>query len=420
MKTFFIAFSLISGLSYAQIRIASTTVGSGNDMTIDVTINDFTGTTSFEVSGPSSKWFAAAFNTTNMNGYAIVHNNNGGDPDEYTMNGNGAPTLQVTQNLDNITSSTSGTVKTFEYTRDNNTGNTDDYTFTTTTPSLNIAYAIGSGVNLAYHGPNRGSAVLTFTNPCAASVSDVLPNLSVCPGETVEVFGNQVSAGTYMDTTWSSIGCDSIIHTQTVVASPYEETTIDTTLCMGDSYDFMGTEITTGGEYRDTSGCDITILNISFPNIEAEAIFNAGSLQTSLPFHVTQWFDCDGDSIITSETSSSFTPALPGNYAVISSTNWSGGTDGCADTSDCVLVTAEDLGLNPLLMNDVTVTVNNKQVTINHTFTSDVYISVLNIIGQEIIAPTQNTSLNLSQQPNAVYIIKVRTEDKTGLFKISL
>lgn len=420
MKTFIFAFSLISSISYAQIRTASTTVGASNEMTIDVTINDFTGVTSFEVSGPSSKWFAAAFNTTNMNGYAQVLNNNGGNPVEYTMNGNGAPTLQSNQDLDNITSSTSGTTKTFNYTRENNTGNSDDYTFTTATTTLNIAYAIGSGPNLAYHGPNRGSSSLSFTNPCDPSVLNTLPVLSVCPGETVEVFGNQVSVGTYMDTVWSSIGCDSVINTQVVEMSPYNETTIDTNLCMESSYNFMGTEITTGGEYRDTAACEITILTISFQNFEAEANFNNGMLQSELPFHVTQWFSCDGDTVITGETSSGFTPTVPGNYAVISSTNWGGGAAECADTSDCVLVTAEDLNITTIQPEDVTILVNNKQVTVAHQFKSEVYISVINTLGQEVIQPTQNLTLNLDQQPKAVYFLKVKTGNKTSLFKFSL
>lgn len=421
MKTFIFAFSLISSLSYAQIRTASTTVGSSNDMTLDVTINDFTGTTSFEVSGPSSKWFAAAFNTTNMNGYAMVLNNNGGNPVEYTMNGNGAPTLQTNQNLQNITSSTSGAVKTFNFTRANNTGNSDDYTFTTATTTLNIAYAIGSGVNLAYHGPNRGSSTLTFTNPCAPSVTNTLAELDVCPGETIEVFGNQVSVGTHTDTTWSVIGCDSIITTQVVNATPFEETTIDTNLCNQSSFDFMGTTITTGGEYRDTSGCDLTILNISFQMIEASASFTNGSIQTALPFHTTAWYSCDGDTVITGETGSAYTPTVAGNYAVISSTDFGGASPYCADTSDCILVTAADLlGLNQLTDHDINISVKNKQVSIHHQLNTEVSISVINTLGQIVVEPSNTTKIDLTQQPKAIYFIKVDTEEQSGLFKIAL
>ncbi len=421
MKTFIFAFSLISSLSYAQIRTASTTVGSGNDMTIDVTINDFTGTTSFDVSGPSSKWFAAAFNTTNMNGYSIVLNNNGGNPVEYTMNGNGAPTLQTNQNLQSITSSTTGTVKTFNFSRVNNTGNSNDYTFTTATTSLNIAYAIGSGVNLAYHGPNRGSATLTFTNPCAAAISNTLSTLDICPGETIEVFGSQVSVGTYSDTIWSSIGCDSVITTQIVNALPLIESTIDTNLCNQSTFDFMGTELTTGGEYRDTTGCNLTILNVNFQTVDAQAYFNSGSLQTALPFHVTQWYNCDGDSVITGESGSSFLPSQAGNYAVISSTNWVGESPQCVDTSDCILVTEADLlSLNHLTEKDVTVSVHNKLVSINHKLKADVYVSVINALGQRIIKPSNTTQIDLTQYPKALYFIKVETEDRSGLFKIAL
>lgn len=417
MKTFIFAFSLISSLSYAQIRTASTTVGSGSTMTIDVTINDFTGTTQFEVSGPSSKWFAAAFNTTNMNGYAIVHNNNGGNPLEYVMSGTSAPTLQTNQDLGSISSSTSGTTKTFNYSRDNNTGNTNDYTFTTATTSLSIAYAIGSGPNLTYHGPNRGSSTLTFTNPCDPTVANTLPVLSVCAGETVEVFGNQVSVGTYSDTVWSSIGCDSVVNTQVVDLMPYNEITIDTMLCQESIFDFMGTEITTGGEYKDTTDCDITTLNINFQNFEANASFSAGGFMTDLPFHTTYWFSCDGDTVITGETGTNFIPQEPGSYAVISSIDINGI---CTDTSDCVTVTAEDLKVNEIHPQDINLVINNKVVSFTHNFQSKVFISALNTLGQEIVQPTQSTTISLKEFPNSIYFIKIESEGKTGLFKISL
>lgn len=419
MKTFIFAFSLISSLSYAQIRTASATVGSGNDMTLDVTINDFTGITTFEVSGPSTKWFASAFNTTNMNGYAIVHNNNGGNPVEYTMNGNGAPTLQSTQNLENISSSTSGVVKTFNFTRVNDTGNSDDYTFSTTVSTLNIAYAIGSGPNLAYHGPNRGSSVLTFTNPCTATVNNTLPSLEVCAGETVEVFGNQVSTGTYTDTLWSVIGCDSVINTQVVNMAPFNEITIDTNLCKQPSFNFMGTEITTGGEYRDTSVCDITILNITFQNLEANCNFDNGTLNSQLVFHPTQWYSCDGDSIITGEAGISYTPDVPGDYAVINSFDI-GSTQLCIDTSECVTVTALDLNVNQIQPDDIEITIQGKSVIINHNFKSDIQISVLNALGQEVFRSINNTVIDLSNQPNALYLVKIVSGNKTGLFKITI
>lgn len=418
MKTFIFAFSLLSSISYAQIRTASTTVGASNEMTIDVTINDFTGTTQFEISGPNTKWFASAFNATNMNGYAIVHNNNGGNPEEYTMNGNGAPTIHTSQDLTGITSSTVGTTKTFNFSRENNTGNSNDYTFSTSTTTLNIAYAIGSGPNLAYHGPNRGSSSLTFTNPCATSVLNTLPALSVCDGETVDVFGNQESVGTYADTIWSSIGCDSVINTQVVELQPYTEISIDTNLCKQPTFDFMGTEITTGGEYKDTTNCEITTLNISFQNLEANASFSNGVFMTDLPFHMTQWYSCDGDTAITNEMNTTFIPTEPGSYAVISDLSFNGT---CNDTSDCVMVTAADLSIsNEISDKDFIISVNNKLVSIHHKLTSKVNISVINSLGQEVIKPSQSTLIDMTLQPKTIYFIKVETEGRIGLFKIAL
>lgn len=406
---------LTSLTSIAQIRTASTTVGSSNDVDIEVTINDFTGVTSFEVSGPSSLWFATAYNTTNMNGYAIVHNNSGGNPVEYTMNGNGAPTLQTNQNLQNITSSTSGAVKTFNYTRLNNTGNTNDYTFSTTTTSLNIAYAIGSGASLAYHGPNRGSATLTFTNPCASSVYDTLTEISVCESELIDVFGDMVGAGTYNDTIWSSIGCDSIIQVQVVNQDLLTITNeIDTLICNTDPYSVgsIHEEFLFPGSYlfHDTIGCAIDKHNVQVVNYETNVFLHpdGSTLEAYLNSILgadAYWYMCDQDSIIpNSGVVTTLTVTMPGEYAFINS------GVGCSDTSGCVTVTAEDLGIISIDQS-YEFYVKDKMVTIINPMNLEYSGAVYNSLGQVIVTLKNQHIIDLRTLPDGVYVMRLNNKE---------
>lgn len=372
MKTLFFAFSLLSVASIAQIRTASTTVGSGNEMDIEVTINDFTGVTTFEVSGPNSKWFAAAFNTINMVGYANVYNNNGGNPEEYNMVGNGAPVIHTSQDLTGITSSTTAGVKTFTYTRNNTTADALDYTFTTATTTLNIAYAIGSGPNLTYHGPNRGSATLTFTNPCPPATETNLGGEQLCNGDMVEVFGEMVGPGVYKDTLWSVLGCDSVIRTKSV------------------SYFETGASLSTNG-----------------------------MLITDLPFHPTQWYSCDGDTLITGETGSAFTPTVPGDYAVITSKDFTTPSS-CYDTSACITVSADELNVLELNGSLISYEIKNKQLKISLDETIAFYITIINTRGQGLDVFQNLNQIDLSHLDPSIYIVSIRQNGKQISFKIAL
>lgn len=371
MKTLFIGLFLSSVVSYGQIRTATTTVGAANEMDITVTVNDFTGETTFDISGPNSKWFAAGFNTTNMNGYAIVLNNNGGNPNEYTMAGNGAPTIHSSQDLNTIVSSTSGTTKTFTFKRDNSTGNSDDYTFSTALTSLDIAYAIGSGPNLAYHSTNRGSGSLSFTDPCGTAVENNLGSDELCKGEMTEIFGNMVGPGTYHDTIWSVLGCDSIINTK---HAHYFET---------------GVSLEPGG-----------------------------ILQTDLPFHNNIWYSCDGDSIITGEGDITYKPDVPGNYAVISSMDISDPSV-CRDTSDCITVTSQDLSLNNFEGEALNYFISNGTLVFQNQFSSEVQIDIFDISGKQIQKENIYNTINL-EGLKGIFLVKLTSKKDEAQFKISL
>ena len=108
-----------------------------------------------------------------------------------------------------------------------------------------------------------------ITNQTVSVSITVHPNVesdisvSICPDDTYNFFGNEVSQeGTYDHTIASHFGCDSTIHLH---LSHYEtyETPITRHYCQGDSYTFYGEELNSAGIYYHTlesaHGCDSII-----------------------------------------------------------------------------------------------------------------------------------------------------------------
>jgi len=90
--------------------------------------------------------------------------------------------------------------------------------------------------------------------------SEVVIDVSICEGESYMAGGaEQTESGTYYDTLINAAGCDSIVTTNLTV-NPVSGSTVDTTICEGESYMAGGAEQTESGTYYDTlvnaSGCD--------------------------------------------------------------------------------------------------------------------------------------------------------------------
>jgi hypothetical protein len=88
--------------------------------------------------------------------------------------------------------------------------------------------------------------------------------VSICDGDTLVVGNNAyTSAGVYTDTLIGPSGCQSIIQT-TLDVLPVSQLNLNIEMCEGDSYNFAGQSLTTGGVYIDTltaaNGCDSLIV----------------------------------------------------------------------------------------------------------------------------------------------------------------
>ncbi len=413
---------LLPFITIAQIKTSTINVGNNNEMDITVTVNDNTGKVYFEIAGPSTKWFGAAFNTTDMSGaaYTIVSNNSAGNPVEYNMNGNQAPTLQTSQDLSNISSSTSSTTKTFVFERSTNTSNTDDYTFTTTTTSLDIAWAVGSGSSLAYHSTNKGTTSMSFTDPCTtAVVMDTLSNVNICMGDSALIFGQyQFTEGWYTDTLLNEIGCDSAIHsTQAFMDSTTQSSSDTVSFCEGGSITIFGNQVTEPGTYTDTLqnsyGCDsIASTTVTISDLETNINLVGFTLVATVnnPVSMYYWIDCSNGLIVDSTYTNTFVAANNGEYAVTTDA-WN-----CIDTSDCI--TVNTIGLTEIdkaLAIIISQKKNQIQLDLMDDYTN-IKVILTNIHGQHIYSHNYSHAKSISiatgDLTDGIYFINILADNK--------
>lgn len=106
-------------------------------------------------------------------------------------------------------------------------------------------------------------------NLAVVSTANVSLNQSICLGNTYDFNGTNISAtGIYYDTLVSIAGCDSIIYQLTLNVAPLIEANISATICAGQTYPFAGQMLSQAGTYHDitstSGGCDsATHLNLN-------------------------------------------------------------------------------------------------------------------------------------------------------------
>jgi hypothetical protein len=114
--------------------------------------------------GPSNKWLGLGFGMTSMfsTGDGVIAS--GASTTTLTdrnFTGSGStPNSDATQNWTTTSNDVVGTVRTIIATRALSTGDTSgsDFTFTNSTASINLIWALGNDLNLGYHG-SRGNGV---------------------------------------------------------------------------------------------------------------------------------------------------------------------------------------------------------------------------------------------------------------------
>ena len=197
-KTLLILFLITSSSLFAQSFSSGTqTLTSG--LTANINIDNDTGTTTLTLAGPSNKWFGIGFGNSNMNGTDILMTN-GIDTflrDAYSTSTSGTPKADSSTNESGdwtlVSNTVSSSTRTIVATRANNTGDSNDYTFSASAGSLTVIYAVGSSTTYAYHGGNRGASALSVT--LGVSENNLL-NFEMYPNPVSDLLNIQLPTGT--------------------------------------------------------------------------------------------------------------------------------------------------------------------------------------------------------------------------------
>ncbi len=301
MKNIYVQIALLmTVICHAQIFTGSTSLGSS--MTLDITLNTTTDSLEMEFSGPSSGYFSVGFGSTGMNGTYIVLVNSNGTMAERKLgqyNGGSVLTSSIT-----YSAVTAGTTRTAYIERSRIGASVNHYTFPVSGGSIPLIWAKG-GTTFGNHGnANRGIGTINLVNQCNIPTTTLTP-LSVCFGDSVQIFGEWISQpGTYSDTLVTAIGCDSVLEQEVQVNAIVNNTVAAAGLCVGDSIFYLDAWRTDTGAvvYNGTTalGCDSIITGrvAYLPTVDTGSIWVAPYLDVS--FYVGldtaatyYWFNCN-------------------------------------------------------------------------------------------------------------------------------
>jgi len=427
-KFTFLTVLLISffGLN-AQINQATFSVGAGADqIDLTVTVNSNTNMVDFEMIGPATKWFGIGFDASSMSSgsYGILSNVNGGNPQEYFIQGQNAPSLQSSQDLTNISSSTSNGRTKYNFSRALTTSDAQDYVFPISSASINIIWAYGNSTTLAYHS-TRGFGSLSFSNPCNIPLT-ALSDINICSGDSAMIFGNYYSqSGIFYDTLQTSIGCDSILSQELIVGNIVVTNLPDTNICFGDTIEVFGQNIFQSGTYTDTlnsatSACDSVVslkVNVG-QQIDTSVVNSGNQLSANQLADSFQWYDCSTNQAISSATAQTFTPTQSGLYKVEIF------IDNCSEISSCYQILID--GLNEVTESNFRITPNPASdfIILNNINQNTEYeIEVYNMQSKLVLSKKINSNsnnINIEKLNSGVYIIVLKNLNQGEIFNSKL
>ena len=244
----------------AQIYQGTTNLG-GAASTLDITMDTRVDSVYMEFSGPSSGYYAVGFGGFSMtNRYAVIVNSNGTVNERKLGNHNAGISLT---NSVSYSATVSGTTRTALIDRARVGASSDHFTFPANGGSINLIWARGGTTFSNHGGANRGVTSINLVDQCNFPTT-VLPTKSICPGDSVQVFGSWVKQpGTFTDSLITSIGCDSLIQ-QTVQYTPPVVNTLPTlTACLGDTLTVFGQQVSGTTTLYDSlttnGGCDSVV-----------------------------------------------------------------------------------------------------------------------------------------------------------------
>lgn len=304
MKNLYLSLILLLGMTL-QAQIYKGSVQLGTSMSLDISLNTNADSVSIEFSGPSSGYYAVGFGATSMtNAYTIVVNANGTVVERKLGNHQGGNTLSSSISYNAVTASGTRTAY-IDRARAGASGN--HYTFSLNGGSINLIWAKG-GTSFGNHGnSNRGIASINLVDQCNLPIT-TLATQNICPGDSVQVFGQWVSqSGIYYDSLSTPIGCDSIVQQSVQYTAPVLNTLPSLSVCQGDSVQIFGTWVSAATTLYDSlstpAGCDSVVaqevlVNATVSNTIADAALCSGDSV----FYLDAWRTDTGSVVYTGVT----------------------------------------------------------------------------------------------------------------------
>ena len=304
MKNLVLSLSLLIGVPL-QAQIYQGSAQLGTSMSLDISLNTNADSVSIEFSGPSSGYYAVGFGATSMtNAYTIVVNANGTVVERKLGNHQGGNTLSSSISYNAVTASGTRTAY-IDRARAGASGN--HYTFSLNGGSINLIWAKG-GTSFGNHGnSNRGIASINLVDQCNLPIT-TLATQNICPGDSVQVFGQWVSqSGIYYDSLSTPIGCDSIVQQSVQYTAPVLNTLPSLSVCQGDSVQIFGTWVSAATTLYDSlstpAGCDSVVaqevlVNATVSNTIADAALCSGDSV----FYLDAWRTDTGSVVYTGVT----------------------------------------------------------------------------------------------------------------------
>jgi len=160
------------------------------------------------------------------------------------------------------------------------------------------------------------------------------------------------------------------------------------------------------------------VFTVTYNEVEDIEVANTDGTLTVSNTGSYQWINCADNSIVAGETSSSFTPATSGDYAVILKQG------SCSDTSDCYSVTVSGIRNNELSM-DYNIYPNpaHEYVTIDmaieHTnVTISVFDMTGNLISIEKLDRFTKTDLDINALKPGLYMIHIHSDQVNSVTRM--
>lgn len=271
----------------------------------------------------------------------------------------------------------------------------------TATGTGTISWNNGVTNGVAFNPSATTTYTVTLTSGACSNTDQVLvtvnslPTVSagadqtVCAGESVTLVGSGVT-----NLTWNNGVFDGTDFTPTAT----------------------GTYTVTGTDANGCSNTDQVTVTVN-PVPTATATISTGTTLVAGPAGQSyQWINCATSQPISGATSANYVATANGNYSVIV-TN----TNGCSSTSSCVTVNSAGINENKE-ESTVSVYPNPTKGKINLNIpTEQANVSVYNALGK-VIANYSNVqngaAIDLSNDPNGVYLIHVATEKGTSILRV--